>query len=123
MKKLWNAAFGVGVLGAGLGLAILNAQPKPFTIKGSVVYNNKPLGGASISIQCPIGKATGQTQSSGAYQITVPGSSSCEFTVKHSAFGTAGGMFPVLPNQAQYNFSVVANNPGKYMGGYILVRR
>ena len=80
---------------------------------GSIFFNGRALGRASISVACNGGGGNGSTLDDGTYRVNVRGEGRCTFTVTSGSFqGAARADVVSSPNSAQYNFVVVRSGNG-----------
>ena len=74
----------------------------PATILGSVSRNNQPAANLPLSLSCPGGNASGQTDARGSYRLTVNASGKCQLTAE----GASAEVILYNQSPTQYDFSL-----------------
>lgn len=72
----------------------------PATILGSVSRDNQPAANLPLSLACPGGNASGQTDARGTYRLTVNGSGKCQLTAE----GASAEVILYNQSPTQYDF-------------------
>ena len=72
------------------------------TILGSVSRDNQPAANLPLSLACPGGTASGQTDARGTYRLTVNGSGKCQL----KAEGASAEVILYNQSPTQYDFTL-----------------
>lgn len=87
-----------------LGAACAAAGPAAAAaVFGNLQRGNQPLSGADLRLECPGGKATGKSDGSGNFNLSVPGKGRCVFFV-----GDKSAVVVLSGEPARYDFEVPA---------------
>lgn len=70
------------------------------TILGSVSRNNQPAANLPLTLACPGGSASGQTDARGTYRLTVNASGKCQLTAE----GASAEVILYNQSPTQYDF-------------------